>query len=155
PVTTLAAPSRGGVVVSGHEDGKIGFWSARAGEHLGTVQAHRQRVRSLSFTPEGDVLVSTGDDNRMLVWDAQQRALLGEFEWCTGQREPRSISLSAMVLSFDARLLATGVKLGYGGNLVRDVMARIRLWDLETGRCLRVLEGHEAGVTCMALSQDG
>src|SRR5262249_39304808 len=31
----------------------------------------------------------------------------------------------------------------------------VRLWDVPTGRCLRVLEGHQAAVTAVALSPDG
>ena len=154
-VTALAASSGGGIVVSGHEDGKIGFWSAESGTHLGTVPAHRRRVSAVSFAPEGDILVSTGDGSRMLVWDSRRRTLLGEFEWYAGLRGPRAISPGAMALSFDARVLATGVQRHYGGDLLRGVMARIRLWDLEAGQCSTVLEGHEAGVTCLALSQDG
>ena len=31
----------------------------------------------------------------------------------------------------------------------------VRLWDVETGRCLRVLEGHSSGVVSVAWSADG
>jgi WD40 repeat protein len=30
----------------------------------------------------------------------------------------------------------------------------VRLWDAETGECLRVLEGHPVGVVAAAFSQD-
>ena len=154
-VTALASSDPVKILVSGHKDGKLCFWSADSGKCLGTIQAHKQEVRSLSFTPGGDALVSIGNDNRMLVWDARTRLLLGTFDWHNGQAEPRSISVSAMALSFDTRLLATGATLSYGGDPVRGVMAGIRIWELETGRCLKTLEGHEAGVSCLALSQDG
>ena len=31
----------------------------------------------------------------------------------------------------------------------------VRLWDVESGRCLRVLEGHTGAVWCVAWSADG
>jgi len=154
-ITALAGLGDTDLFASGYEDGIIAFWSSKTGTCQGTVAAHKGRVRTVSFVPDENVLVSTGDDNRMLAWDATARNLLGEFEWYTGEHEPRSISLSAMVLSFDTRVLATGVMLRYGGSPVWGVNANIRLWDVQTGRCLSVLQGHVSGVSCLALSQDG
>jgi WD40 repeat protein len=33
--------------------------------------------------------------------------------------------------------------------------ASLRLWDLETGQCLRILEGHTAEVRAVAVTPDG
>ena len=153
-ITALASPDKGELFASGNENGKIHFWSLKTGKCHGTLPGHKKTVRNLSFTPKGDILVSTGEDNQMLVWDVHNQTLLGDFEWYTGKHEIYSISLSAIELSSDGQLLATGVKLGCEGTASSGIMANVRIWDIKTGRCLSVFKAHKDGVTCMAMSQN-
>src|SRR5262249_32461048 len=50
----------------------------------------------------------------------------------------------AVALSGDGRTAASGAEDG-----------TVRLWDVTTGECARILRGHEGGVTAVALSGDG
>lgn len=55
-------------VVSGGEDGRLGFWSASEQGSPTWIQAHEGGVRSLSVGTDGRLLVSTGGNKQARAW---------------------------------------------------------------------------------------
>jgi WD40 repeat protein len=119
---------------------------------------------SLRFSPDGRRIVSTSGptDQRRLdafdiwaaqVWDAATGKLL------VRQQVP-GLSFGALDISPDNRTVATAFE---GAAIVhyrdgRDCLhtdRAVRLWDLATGKELRVLRGHTDRVISVAFSPDG
>lgn len=42
-----------------------------------------------------------------------------------------------------------------GDLLTASVDNTVRMWDLATGRCIQVFQGHTGGITALALARDG
>lgn len=53
----------------GHQNGTVTLWSPNSSEPLVKLLAHRGPVRSLAMDRIGRYMVSTGQDQRMAVWD--------------------------------------------------------------------------------------
>lgn len=53
----------------GHQNGTVTLWSPNSSEPLVKLLAHRGPVRSLAVDREGRYMVSTGQDQKMAVWD--------------------------------------------------------------------------------------
>lgn len=53
----------------GHQNGAVTLWSPNSQEPLVKLLAHRGPVRSLAMDRVGRYMVSTGQDQRMAVWD--------------------------------------------------------------------------------------
>ncbi|KAK7429067.1 putative U3 small nucleolar RNA-associated protein 7 [Neonectria magnoliae] len=53
----------------GHQNGAVTLWSPNSQEPLVKLLAHRGPVRSLAMDREGRYMVSTGQDQKMAVWD--------------------------------------------------------------------------------------
>lgn len=53
----------------GHQNGTVTLWSPNSSEPLVKLLAHRGPVRSLAMDRVGRYMVSTGQDQRMAVWD--------------------------------------------------------------------------------------
>jgi WD40 repeat protein len=108
---------------------------------------HYLRVEALTFTPDGNQLVSAGNDWVIRVWDWRTgrtvRTIWGEIGADYGE-------IFAMALSRDARWLAVGGRLGSSQE-----RGRIRLHDFVTGEIKFVLEGHSDTVNSLAFSPDG
>ncbi|MFC9624936.1 protein kinase [Streptomyces sp. NPDC056930] len=155
-----------------HED-EICLWDLRSGERLWS-RTERPPGLSLDFSPDGRTLLDYGahglwafdtltgrqlysvagtNNERVLATSADSRrgvtadySTLTVFDLTTG-RVLRSIpdagETTALALTGEGRFAVTGVR----GR-------QIRVWDLDTGRLLRALEGHRGKVHTLALSED-
>ncbi len=117
----------------------IGIWiyDAQTGEVLDLLTGHTDWVYSVSFSPDGETLVSGSLDDTIRLWDAN-----------TGRhiRTLRGHTASVYSVSFspDGQTLASG-----------SSDDTIRLWDANTGRHIRTLRGHTASVYSVSFSPDG
>ena len=118
-------------------DHSVRLWDANTGSHLHTLTGHRDKVNSLSFSPDGAILASGSYDDTARLWDVNTgshlRTLDGHADWI------RDVSFSP-----DGTLIATAS----GDNT-------IRLWDVSMGSHLRTLAGHTNWVRSASFSPDG
>lgn len=68
PVSAVAVRNDGSRIAIGHEDGSIVLWDRR-GNRLHTIAAHRDAVRGLAFSPDGQWLASSGG-SATRIWAA-------------------------------------------------------------------------------------
>jgi WD40 repeat protein len=136
-----------------------GVWPARADEkpilQLDTG-GHMAIIKGLTFTPNGEQLVSASDDKVIRVWDVATGKTLRTIR---GEIAPGDAGkIFAMALSPDGKWLAAG---GYAGTFTgskprEDEEAhKIRLYDFASGELKALLKGHENVVFSLAFSPDG
>jgi WD40 repeat protein len=118
---------------------------------------HTQSVNAVAFSPDNRWLASGGKDNVIKIWDLTTgnvlRTLYGH-----------SSNINALAVSEDGQLLASGsgnVKddrdfgIFIKGGVVGGEDNTVRIWNVQTGRELQVLRGHELPVGAVAFSHDG
>jgi len=92
------------------------------------VEAHKHRVWSVAFSPDGSLLASCGDDQTILVWNVDSglclKMLQGHTSWI------RSVDFSP-----------NGLQLASGSH-----DRTVRIWDIGTYQCSRILTGHSNSV---------
>ena len=98
---------------------------------------HHNGVNDVSYSPDGTLIATAGDDKKIKLWDATSRKLVNDLEGHSG-------SVSAIDFRPDGKLLAS-----CGDN------SEIFIWDVRTGRLIQSLRGHESGVNSVAFSPDG
>jgi WD40 repeat protein len=91
----------------------------------------------VSFSPNGQLLVSASHDNTVRLWDPSTGSSRGTLEG-------HSHWVNAVAFSPGGQLLASA---SYDNN--------IRLWDLSTAALRGTLEGHSRRVNAVAFSPDG
>ncbi len=70
----IARPDRACISLDGSQvaisdaSGTIRIWSWESGHLLRTLSGHRARVRTLSFSPDGERLASLSNNNELLLW---------------------------------------------------------------------------------------
>jgi len=163
PISVLAQSSeqkqRGvGVSSSTQTAAKTTSAPSSAKPELILQAGHTKSVNTIAFSPDGSWLASGGKDNTIKIWDAATgnvlRTLYGH-----------ASNVNALAVSPDGGLLASGsgdiadkrdlVTFSKGGVVGGTEDNTVRIWEVQTGRELKVLRGHERPIGAVAFSNDG
>jgi predicted outer membrane repeat protein len=133
-------------VAAGTLDGAVHVWDIESdiNEPLLTFSAHNGCVNVLAWKPEGQGLITCGQDGKIAIWDARTGDLIMRLE-------PHTDPISSLAISPDGKVLASGGGRGY-----------IHLWDLDAGKVSNIfrhepndMRAGESGFTALAWSPDG
>ena len=141
PLSVAFSPD-GTRLVSGFQDGTVRLWDVATQTEVAVLEGHTDRVTSVSFSPDGATLASSGgwDDPTVRLWDVATQAQVAMLR---GHRsEVRSVAFSPP----DGATLASA-----GGG--RD--PTVRLWDVATREETATLEEHGGPVHSVTFSRDG
>jgi len=134
PTAVDYQPMSGSLLV-GYEDGTLRLWDADAQEPQLTVAAHEGSVRGVAFNPEGDRVVSWGDD-----WNLALRAWGGSEVAGAVTPMPRATAADAEHVTDDASLNQVN-SLAFAPDdpltLWAGTAAGVVRWDLRTDRPTR------------------
>jgi WD40 repeat protein len=121
--------------VTGTEDGEIKLWDVASGQELRLLQPNKlgmyyMSIDHLSFSPDGDRIISCSDDRTIKLWDATSGRLLRTFDDQPGTMIQKSRTL-AVGFSPDGKRV-------FSGTTSPD--DKIRIWEVETGKLLSDLK---------------
>lgn len=119
-------------IAAGQASGAIRLWNSEDDQPLGELLGHEGPIRGLNFLPEGNRLLSTGDDGLLRLWNlptAAPRELAGNTD-----------SVQAVATSADGKRVYTGAADG-----------SICLFETETGKLVWKFQGQEVAVAALAL----
>lgn len=68
-VALVIHPLDPNIVITSHDDRAIRVWNLKTGKQERKMDGHRSYVYSLSVTPDGTKLISTGDDQTIRIWE--------------------------------------------------------------------------------------
>lgn len=101
-------------------------WANAQRTHI--LEAHREDITLLSFSPNGDLLASV-EPSTIALWDVETGELLRTLPGHYGAELKMAIAPTAIAFSPDGRYLATAT---WSQGLLKPEKA-ILVWDIETG----------------------
>ncbi|GEM_PF-1519350 len=107
------------------------------GEEINTLEGHKDCVRAIAFSPNGQTLASGSQDNNIILWDWQNNRLIRTLKG-------HSNAVTSLAFSPDGLTLVSG-----------SDDKTIKLWNVQTGLTMITLFGHESYVESVAFSPDG
>ncbi len=113
------------------------LWEVDSGNLVKTLSGHVNTIKSMAFSPDGNILASGGFDNVVKLWDVNTGNLkkdLGEHSDC----------IRAVVFSQEGTMLASS---SYDGT--------IKLWDLTKESLISTLNGHSGDILSLAIDSEG
>jgi WD40 repeat protein/DNA-binding CsgD family transcriptional regulator len=151
-IWSVAFSPDGQKLASGSDDMSVKIWSVRTGECLLTLTGHTGWVWSVSFSSNNKILASGSEDKAIKIWDIETGECIKTIEEAHTQRVrsvafPSTLDKShiSSVDPFDEKpvLLASS-----------SDDKTVKIWDIETGKCLTTLEGHDNRVRSVTFSSD-
>jgi WD40 repeat protein len=135
-----------GILASSSADGTIKFWNINTGENVSTLFGYQGLIWSIAFSPDGKILASAGEDSTIKLWQINLE-----------NSPPLPLSSSPTLTLQGHQSLVWSVAFSPTQSLLASssVDQTIRLWDIGTGQCIKVLEGHTGAVWSVAFSCDG
>ncbi|MEP0912527.1 protein kinase [Leptolyngbya sp. GB1-A1] len=161
-VSSIALSPTGLYAVSGGSDRLIRIWEVPSGRCVCTFRRHRGQVTAVSLNSDGSQLLSGSEDQTIKLWNIASNSLQFTFGGVERVRfrdkirrllnpsPPTSSSnghkgtIRAIAFSPDRRNILSGA----------DDSA-LKLWDVNSGRCLQTLRGHRARVFAVAFDPTG
>ena len=112
------------------------IWDAASGNEVMTF-TDKHCLYTVSYSPDGKLLASTGVSREINIRDAQTGSLLTTL--CGHDGEVVSVAFSP-----DSKYLVSGAD-----------DSTVRVWNIATGKETTTLRGHEVCVTSVAFTLDG
>jgi WD40 repeat protein len=123
-------------------------WDATTGVPSVSFAGADAQVTSVTFRRDGLRLATGCADGTVMIWDPQTGTL--------ARALPRqSKALSVVDYSPDGHYLATATTNLYSPPAYTTEPGEVKIWDAQTWREIRTLEGHAAGVFDVTFSPDG
>ncbi|KAJ7044299.1 hypothetical protein C8F04DRAFT_642480 [Mycena alexandri] len=132
----LTCSPNGEMIAAGSYNGLIQLLDPRTLQVLQSIQGHHDCVRSLEFSSDGLLLVSTADDATTKVWDAS-------LQICQ-ELSANTDAVLCAVFSVDSAAIVAG----YADS-------SIRWWDRATTLTQRIFHGHDGAVNVIRLTSNG
>jgi len=126
----------------------VTLWDVATGGKLRTFEGHNSFVVAISFSPDGQHILSVGKDGTFIVWNANTGKQLKRFIL-------EHLDLSSAAFTPDGKHLLTANEGGVDDKSLKPVGGTLKLWDAESGRKVRTFTGHTSGVNSVAFSLDG
>jgi WD40 repeat protein/serine/threonine protein kinase len=173
---SLATSPDGKLIASAGESGAVHLHDVDSGAEW-ALRGHRGQVTSLSFSPNGELLVSTSQDKTLRLW---------EVATSVSRVFPSEQAVNVAIFSPDGKAVLSGgedhqlhlrdVKTGRdrivntSGRGLRQIAfsvdgsmaittdtgaSGISLWDLSTTDQIKILRGHSGDLTRFAVSSEG
>jgi len=165
-----------------HQSGEAPLLYLRALDRLPAMgpwlRGHSAMIRTMSFSPNGQLLVTASDDGTARIWSTRT----GQTRWILRHAKP----VWRAAFSPDGRLVVTGsadstarlwrvtdgslvaILKGHSSTVSRAAFSpdgkllvtggfdkQARVWEVPSGKFLRLLQGHKGGLTAVAFSPTG
>lgn len=117
-------------------NGKIKIFQLSNGNLELDIAAHNNWVTTLTYSSDGNYLVSGGDDNKVKIWSKSGTLLFT----CNGHVG----DIKQVRISNDNKIVVSS-----------SDDKKIKIWNLSDGQLIRTISGHKMSVSCIDISPDG
>lgn len=140
-LTTAVFSPDGKRVITASKDFTAKVWEATSGRILLNLKGHVSIVNLALFSPDGSKIATSSLDGSTKIWDAYNGDLLRDLRYETMNNAQAPVG--AQIFSPD------------GSKIITTNYGKAIIWDVQSGKSLQVLTGHERSINLAFFSPDG
>jgi WD40 repeat protein/DNA-binding Xre family transcriptional regulator len=146
-VQSIALSPDGQTLVTASDGTTVQFWNVVSGECMRTLPDHNSYVWAVALNSDGTTLATGSEDKTVKLWDVLTGECLQILHGHSDSPKGDSFASRVWLVLFhpDGQTLVSA----------SDNQTTLKLWDIQTGKCLRTLEGYSNWVLSVALSPNG
>ncbi len=167
-IYAVAVTPDGRRVLTGSRDKTIKIWDIETGTCIRTLEGHKSWVISIAVTSDGRV-VSGSDYGEVWVWDIETGVCLQTLEELKHTvmktyptdiddyiKNPTNIDdyIKKTVEALREAVMAIAVTSNNRQVVTVNDKGIVKIWDIDTGACLKTLDSHFKEVTTIAVTPD-
>jgi len=141
-IKCLAVHPNGREVAAASEDGKVRVWDVTTGKVIVRMRTHEEKATVVSYSSDGNCLISGGLDSTVWICDALHGT--DHYEKISNP----GLHAAVVAVSVDAGLVASD-------NTNTNEPKSISLWGLRTGQRVGLLNGCSTSVSALAFNPTG
>ena len=145
-IYSIALSQDGQTLASGSGDHTAKLWDIATGRCFRTLSGHTNQVNWVALNPAGNTLACVSLDQTVKLWDCHTGHCFKLWHSHTDWAFPVAFAPD----SYNSALNTPTTLLASGSN-----DHTVKLWDIETGQCLKTLQGHLDLIYSIAFSPDG
>jgi WD40 repeat protein len=159
-VHSVSFSPKSNILATGSADKTIKLWNikTRGSSLINTLRGHQKTVYSVSFSPDGETLATGSADTMIKLWNVLQSGkFISNFIDPNAKKSTtKSASQSIPSTSSDRKNEVYSVSFSPDGKTLATGSSdqTIKLWDVQKGKVLHTLEGHEGKVMSVSFSSD-
>lgn len=184
-IEALAMSADGGRIASASRDETVRLWSGEGWSDVTVLDAHEGVVQDVALSADGRLVVSSSIDGTVRAWrpDDGASSVIERSPWFHDgvvavsadgeriataslrderlrvyERDPVPDDVPRYRVVVERRTGASTLALSARGDRLVSAAFNepvVRVWDVRNGEALALLDGHDAGVECVAISRDG
>ncbi|KAK9098256.1 hypothetical protein Syun_025301 [Stephania yunnanensis] len=149
PVYSSTFSPIGDFILSSSSDSTVRLWSRKLNANLVCYKGHNYPVWDVQFSPVGHYFASASHDRTARVWSMDRiqplRIMAGHLSDVDASAcSDSSTSIQCVRWHANCNYIATG-----------SSDKTVRLWDVQSGECVRIFIGHRSMILSLAMSPDG
>ncbi|KAI8971756.1 WD40-repeat-containing domain protein [Mycotypha africana] len=130
-------------VISGSSDSRLMIWELHTGKHIKTLYGHSESVLNVKF--KNNLVVSCSKDKTLRTWDWKKDDIK---ESDSRHNDKKRGGVTLMVFR-GHRAAVNAVQFKDDRIVSASGDRTIKIWDMNTGQCLKTLDSHSRGIACV------
>ncbi len=158
-INSVAYSPDGALIAGGCQDATIRLWDARTGKETRQIKGHGAGVTSVVFSPDGKTLAAGSTDKTIGLWETATGSAVRSF--AGHQSDVFAVAFSPdgkKLVSASFKKQSLGISSfasSYEPKPFLDKDSSLRIWDVASGKSLRILAGPENGAHSLVCAPDG
>uniref|UniRef100_A0A915EII1 Uncharacterized protein n=1 Tax=Ditylenchus dipsaci TaxID=166011 RepID=A0A915EII1_9BILA len=149
-------PYNKSLLASSDYEGTVQLWDTAVGKATRTLKEHEKRCWTVQFNNVDPHLMASGsDDAKVKLWCSKNHLVFGSADHCVHLYDIRNPSKPLNIFRGHRKAVSYVKYCNESEVVSASTDSNLRVWDVNSGKCLQTMRGHQNEKNFVGLATDG